>query len=596
MKKSFLAFAMLGLVLFVSESSAQARLTRDLNIDLWINQAGYLVGATKTVVTSGFTTRQYQVVDIKTMQVVLTDNFRPKSSCDFGSYSTGDFSRLQSPGHYYIQSDTLRSYPFRIADNIYMDAMNLIVGYFSLQRCGASESGYLSPCHLDDGIRIDNGLHQDVAGGWHDASDLRKWVSATIYGMIGLSKAYELTNDVHLKEKIFDELLWGNQYFLKMQEPEGYVMNFVGGDVQVNGDNNRWTDNLITSENRPVKLLQPTMGASTNRMLIMGNADDRVIQTDPVDRLSQYNFIASEAIMSRISVSVDPAYSRRCIDAASKCFEWCRRTPDEVNTGIIGSSIQAALEMYAATGEASYGDYARQQAAELRKLQQRSGGGFLTGFFRSSATSVEPYKSIFHGALEMIAMCDLLRAFPSHPDAAEWRETISRYCLGYLSTMSAKNSFGIVPYGLFAGKDPGGNRRAGEYWYRYFMHPEASWWVGINANIASAGVCLLKASVALNDPSLKSIAQKQLDWIIGVNPFHASTIVGVGYNQPIRFINGGEFRPATPLLPGAVMNGLGGDVSELPHLITENNYNQSEYWTPMVAYTLWLMGELSQPL
>ena len=56
---------------------------------------------------------------------------------------------------------------------------------------------------------------------------------------------------------------------------------------------------------------------------------------------------------------------------------------------------------------------------------------------------------------------------------------------------------------------------------------------------------------------------------------------------------GGEFRPATPLIPGGVMNGLGGDAADQPRFITENNYQQSEYWTPMVAYTIWLMAEIT---
>ena len=104
-------------------------------------------------------------------------------------------------------------------------------------------------------------------------------------------------------------------------------------------------------------------------------------------------------------------------------------------------------------------------------------------------------------------------------------------------------------------------------------------------------------------PELKSIAQRQLDWIIGVNPFNSSTVDGVGHNQPVHFINGGEilspndnvaeFRPATPVLPGGVMNGLGGDKDDMPFLIKESNYMQSEYWMPMVAYTLWLMAELT---
>ncbi|MDR0573933.1 MAG: glycoside hydrolase family 9 protein, partial [Tannerella sp.] len=89
-------------------------------------------------------------------------------------------------------------------------------------------------------------------------------------------------------------------------------------------------------------------------------------------------------------------------------------------------------------------------------------------------------------------------------------------------------------------------------------------------------------------------AQRQLDWIIGLNPFSSSTIVGVGYNQPLRMINCCEFSPPTPVLSGAVMNGLCGDKEDMPHLITYNNYSQSEYWMPAVAWTLWLMSEITK--
>jgi hypothetical protein len=42
------------------------------------------------------------------------------------------------------------------------------------------------------------------------------------------------------------------------------------------------------------------------------------------------------------------------------------------------------------------------------------------------------------------------------------------------------------------------------------------------------------------------------------------------------------------------MNGLGGDNADQPS-IGLGNYHISEYWTPMVAYTLWLMAEISKP-
>ncbi len=167
------------------------RISRDLNVDLLINQVGYVPGAGKSCVAKGRVNRKFEIVSLETQKVVYAGIFKPGSG-DLGEYSVGDFSALTQEGHYYVRSDTLRSYPFAVSHSVYSAPINLIVGYFSKQRCGSSTTGYLSPCHLDDGVRIDNGKHQDVTGGWHDASDLRKWVGATIYGVIGLAKTYEL--------------------------------------------------------------------------------------------------------------------------------------------------------------------------------------------------------------------------------------------------------------------------------------------------------------------------------------------------------------------------------------------------------------------
>jgi hypothetical protein len=575
------------------ELNAQ-RLSRDLNVDLLVNQVGYVPNAGKSFVTKGTINAKFDVINLETQKVVYTGEIKPNSG-DFGEYSVGDFSPVIQEGHYYVKSDTLRSYPFAISKAVYQSPMNLIVGYFSLQRCGASTTGYLSPCHLDDGIRMDNGKHQDVTGGWHDASDLRKWVSATIYGMIGLGKTYDLKGEKNKdREAILDELKWGNLYFLKMQEPQGYVMNFIGGGLKENADNNRWTDSEIGSEGGVLGFIKANAGTTSARLYIFGLNDDRVIQTNPVGMVGQYNFITSEAIMARITKAKDPGYSLKCLQAAIKCFDWCTKSTIVPTAGTIGASIQASIEMYKTTSQGIYKNFAVEQASELKKLQAVNQDDSIGGFFFTSSSNQEPFKQISDGCLEFISICDLIKEFPTHKDVSSWKEMITNYANQYLSFMSQKNSFGIVPYGLFSRQDTIGNRKIGKYWYRYFMDPGLSWWVGINANLASAGVGLIKAASILNDPKLKALAQKQLDWIIGVNPFNSSTIVSVGYNQPIRMINGSEFRPATPEIPGAVMNGLGGNKADQPNLIVRNNYNQSEYWTPMVAYTLWLMAEISK--
>lgn len=584
--------AVIILIFSIVTSLNAQRLSRDLNVSLLVNQAGYMPYAAKICVTKGRVESDFEVIDIKTQQVVHRGVLQP-TSADFGNYLTGDFSSVIREGRYYIKSDTIRSYPFSISSSVYQSPMNLIVHYFSKQRCGPSATGYLSPCHLDDGVRMDNGKHQDVTGGWHDASDLRKWVGATIYGMLGLAKAYELTDQN--KKKILEELMWGNRYFLSMQEPQGYIMNYIGGDVQKHSDSNRWTDNETGEEEGELRMIKPNAGESNADMLVVGNKDDRVIRTDPLDISGQYVFVATEALMARIAKKIDPEYSDKCLAAAQKGFEWCVTSDQQPGPGAIGPAIQAALELYKINGMDIYRNFAIEQASRLEEFQAEVNKEGFGGFFFTSPDQEEPFKNIWKNHMELISLCDLAEAFPAHNNAPTWKAMISNYANEYLRVLSENNNFGIVPFGLFTGENPGGDRKIGDYWYRYFMQPERDWWVGVNANLASAGVGFIKASRTLrNDPgstALKGLAQRQLDWIIGVNPFSSSTLIGVGYNHPEHF-PGSTFIPRTPVIPGAVMNGLGGDHADQP-VIGTGNWQISEYWTPMVATALWLMAELS---
>ncbi|HUQ65689.1 MAG TPA: glycoside hydrolase family 9 protein, partial [Flavitalea sp.] len=280
------------------------RFSRDYEINLLTNQVGYPPSSDKTCLLFTSSNTPFEVIDVTSGKTAFTGTMLAAKG-DFGTYAIGDFSKLITEGHYYIRADTIRSFPFSISKDVYQPQMNDVVNYFSKQRCGASTTGYLTPCHTDDGLRYDNGKHQDVTGGWHDASDLRKWVSATIYGVIGLARAYNLQRQKY-KKRILDEIKWGNQYFLKMQEPAGYVMDFVGGDLEKHSDNNRWTDNKTGTNGTAIKLIKPNAGASQSLMLTSKEHDDRIIQTQAVEMSAQYNFITSQAMVAHITAEADP--------------------------------------------------------------------------------------------------------------------------------------------------------------------------------------------------------------------------------------------------------------------------------------------------
>jgi hypothetical protein len=70
-------------------------------------------------------------------------------------------------------------------------------------------------------------------------------------------------------------------------------------------------------------------------------------------------------------------------------------------------------------------------------------------------------------------------------------------------------------------------------------------------------------------------------------------MMGMGHNHP-QHMFGGEYYPPTPFLPGAVMNGISGDINDIPQL-RPGSWQECEYWTPMAAFTMCLLAEITIP-
>ena len=106
----------------------------------------------------------------------------------------------------------------------------------------------------------------------------------------------------------------------------------------------------------------------------------------------------------------------------------------------------------------------------------------------------------------------------------------------------------------------------------------------------AGAVFLGKAALYFKEPAYAALAQRTLDWLLGCNPFNASSVEGVGYNQPHRGLFG-EFFPPVPQMPGAVFVG-----------IDENSFDpkgqglSNEYDLPMGGWLAWLFQSLEGPL
>jgi hypothetical protein len=518
--------------------------------ELLVNHVGFTPAAGKCCLMLGAKGQPFEVVNVTSNDVVHRGTLTPRKG-DHGDYLAAVFSEVRDVGEYRIRAGAARSGMFAIADDVYRLAIRNSIGYFKSQRCGEH-------CHLDDGVRKDDGKHQEVTGGWHDACDVRRWLDATIYGMIGLSR---VRDHGHGGSELIDEMRWGNRYFLKMQDPAGFVMYYCGGD-----DGNHFTDNKI------------------------GTADDRRINTDPAEVTAQFNFIAAQAATARLTRDADPQYAKTCENAAKNALSWCLREDEHLKATAIAAAAAACVQLHRMERDDRHRDLASTYLRSLVALQDKT-----DGFFLNRAGNTQPSREIMDGNLPLLALCDALEHLGDHPDAPAWRSSLQRH-VDHLVAMSQLSAFGTIPFGLYAGNDPGGGRRFGKYFYRWFMKPRGEyrdddWWVGVNAHLASHGVGLSRAAKLLSRPELAHLAQRQLDWILGVNPLNASTVTGAGRNQP-RLFKTGAFTPPTGLIPGGVMNGLGGTAAD-DVCLDPGSWQTCEYWTPMVAYTMWLMSELS---
>ncbi|MHC4432851.1 MAG: cellulase N-terminal Ig-like domain-containing protein, partial [Planctomycetota bacterium] len=83
-------------------------ISRDLEVSLLTNQVGYMPKAEKFCIVKGQIKRDFEVIDLKTLEVVYKGVLQPNQG-DFGTYSKGVFSPLSKEGHYYIKSGTIRS-------------------------------------------------------------------------------------------------------------------------------------------------------------------------------------------------------------------------------------------------------------------------------------------------------------------------------------------------------------------------------------------------------------------------------------------------------------------------------------------------------
>jgi hypothetical protein len=130
-----------------------------------------------------------------------------------------------------------------------------------------------------------------------------------------------------------------------------------------------------------------------------------------------------------------------------------------------------------------------------------------------------------------------------------------------------------------------GRRLSDKFYLRTF--PVAYQFRGFHATLLSKARAAAILSKSFNDERLQYIAARQGEWILGMNPFAASTVYGEGYDYH--------------LLYGALLGDVTGAVPvgietfedlDLPYFPMQSNCTYKEVWVHAAARLMWLIAEL----
>lgn len=239
------AFISLLLLFCVHLSFAQS--------DGWIrvNQAGYqpqnpkvAVFAVKNLVPE----KEWQLVDAGTGKRV----FKQKLPAGSGAYGALKnvyrlrFSAVKTASRYYIRCGKIRSPQFRIGNDVYKGGADFCLQYLRQQRSGYNP--FLNDsCHTHDGYTLygpmPDGTKVDVSGGWHDASDYLQYATTSANATYHLLAAYRDFKGVFLDtvlangrpgnngvSDVLDEARWGLNWLLKMHPKDDWLFNQIADD------------------------------------------------------------------------------------------------------------------------------------------------------------------------------------------------------------------------------------------------------------------------------------------------------------------------------------------------------------------------------
>lgn len=550
------------------------------------SHSGYKTGARKQALVQHVKDSSFKLYDETNGSVA----FEGKGKIMKNGFVLLDFSAFEKSGRYTITVDNITSKPFAIGDEAYLATAWRTLNFFYAERCGYDQPGIHQECHQDAFCIHPDGRTISVAGGWHDAADVTQGIGNTSEGGIAMLELAAAVKDKDkiLYERLLEEARWGLNWVMRTRFGDGFRHGGLLMGI--------WTKN------------------------IRGDKDDMqsTARNSPVENLTGAAYCALAAPFYEES---DPVFARWCRTTAVEDFGFAMDmigTHARSNDGVELSArvMTTAMYLYRLTGEQSYIEQAARFARivmSCQQLERRKDWSMpLRGFFYETSEK-KRILAYFHQSEEHLpiqGLAMLLTDAPGHKDASLWKTSCEAYA-DYLHDMAnAIEPYGILPSAIYElnntdysnlyheGEQVGlptldeynaqvknGIQLSKTHYLRRF--PVAYQFRGFHAVHMGKSKAAFILARLLKDDELKHIATRQLEYIIGFNPFAISTIYGDGYDyHPLYGAYAGDVVGAVPVGIETFEN------DDEPYFPTQNNCTYKEIWTHTTARVIWLVAEL----
>ncbi|OCT10726.1 endoglucanase [Paenibacillus pectinilyticus] len=569
--------------------------------EIVFSHSGYRAGSVKTALAQHLDAEQFHIVRETKDEIVFSGRIELVET-GIGQFQWMDFTPVTDEGRYLIQAGDSVSQPFTIGTSadVWQASIWKSLNFVFCERCGYPVPGIHGTCH-GDVIAQHNGTKLAFHGGWHDAGDVSQQMIQTAEVTQALFELAEqmkpLDEDLYLR--LIEEGEWGLDFILKMRFGDGYRATSAGIT--------RWTDGRI------------------------GNLDDCAAR---VHNQAYENFYCAGIEASVHSRLPNEALSWHLLDIAKEDFQYALDVYEEVGFDqkpifwehtyqtseslYMATASWAASMLYKETQDAFYAEKAAefiryvQQSQELDGIRLHDDTAIRGFFYRNPAKKVIQHFN--HQAREHLYLQALVAVHetqPLHAEANSWLVSIQAYG-EYLKHLSAYTApYPMISSGLYLADEHLDEKSFG---YQHLLVDEQAhedyklqlkegvqlsdevylrrfpvWFSfkGNNAILLSTGKAASIVGRYLNDNTLLNIAEGQLQWIVGKNPFGQSLMYGEGYRYAQQYsVLSGEM---TGEIPVGVQTFGNEDVPYWPQF---NNATYKEVWVGLAGKWMSLLADL----